>query len=159
MGLDTDRDYQTLSCLTEVENTAEPTKHLHTDLLWKKHEVSLLAKIAEAKLVNDFRPIAVLPVIYKLCNRVMYMLTETACNRLVSAQFAFRKCHPAHEVMFIFRQLVEKAVEWRAPHVYNMDGDIKTAYDDTSHCAFALAARARASTRCSLTPGYGSGGG
>ena len=86
------------------------TKHLHTDLLWKKHEVSLLAKIAEAKLVNDFRPIAVRPVIYKLYNLVVYMLTETACNRLVSPQLALRKYHQAREVVSIVRQLVEKGV-------------------------------------------------
>ena len=49
-----------------------------------------MARIADAKLVKDFRPIAVLPVIYKLYSRAMYMLTETACSRLVSAQIAFR---------------------------------------------------------------------
>ena len=38
---------------------------------------------------------------------------------------------------------MEKAAEWRAPRVYNMDGDIKKAYDYASHCAFALAARER----------------
>ena len=93
-------------------------------------------------MAKDVRPSAVRLVVYRLYSRVMYMLTETACNRLVSAQLAFRKCHQAHEVVFILRQLVEKAVEWRAPHVYIMDGDINKAYDHTSHCAFALAARA-----------------
>ena len=93
--------------------------------------------------VKDFRPIAVLPVIYKLYSRVMYMLAETACSHLVAAQFAFRKYHQAHEVVFIIRQLVEKAVEWRAPQVYIMDGDIKKAYDYVSHSAFATAARKR----------------
>ncbi len=36
------------------------------DTLWRKHEVSLLAKLPNAKLVKDFRPIAALPVIDKL---------------------------------------------------------------------------------------------
>ena len=72
-----------------------------SDDLWRQHEVSLLAKIADANMVKDFRPITVLPVIYKLYSRVMYMLAETACNHLISAQFAFRKYHQAHDVVFI----------------------------------------------------------
>ena len=94
-------------------------------------------------MVKDFRPIAVLPVIYKLYSRVMNMLAADTCEKLVSAQFAFRKYHQAHEVVFIFRQLVEKAVEWKAPQLYIMDGDIQKAYDFTSHAAFANAARQR----------------
>ena len=109
--------------------------------MWATYEVTLLAKIASAIKVKDFRPIAVLPVIYKLYSRVLYMLGETTCRSLTEPQFAFRKFHQAHEVVFILRQLVEKAVEWRAPHVYVMDGDIKKAYDFTSHRAFAKAAR------------------
>ncbi len=93
--------------------------------------------------MKDFRPIAALPVIYRLYSRVMYMLAETTCDRLVSAQLAFRKFHHAHEVVFITRQMVEKAVEWRRPHVYTMEGDIRKAYDFASHVAFAVAARKR----------------
>ncbi len=105
--------------------------------------VSMLAKIPNARLVKDFRPIAVLPVIYKLYSRVMYMLAENTCDRLYAPQFAFRKFHQAHEVVFIMRQLIEKAVEWKAPEIYIMDGDIKKAYDYASHTLFAEAARSR----------------
>ncbi len=69
----------------------QPLQHA----LWKSHEVSLLARVPNAKLLKDFRPNAVLLVIYKLYSRVMYMLTETTYDRLVSAQFAFRKFHHA----------------------------------------------------------------
>ena len=41
------------------------------------------------------------------------------------------------------RQLIEKAVEWKAPEVHIMDGDIKKAYDYASHVLFAEAARSR----------------
>ena len=116
---------------------------LGRDELWATHEVSLLAKVTNAILVKDFRPIAVLPVVYKLYSRVLCMLGETTCKDLAEPQFAFRKFHLAHEVVFILRQLVEKAVEWRTPHVYVMDGDIRKAYDFTSHKAFAEAARSR----------------
>ena len=62
--------------------------------------------INKAVLVKDFRPIAVLPVIYKLYSRVLYMLGENTCKELAEPQFAFRKYHQAHEVVFILRQLV-----------------------------------------------------
>ena len=91
------------------------------DKLWATYEASLLAKVTNAILVKDFRPIAVLPVIFKLYSRVLYMLGETVCRPLRAPQFAFRKFHQAHEVVFILRQLIEKAVEWRAPHLFVMD--------------------------------------
>ena len=37
----------------------------------------------------------------------------------------------------------KEAVEWRSPHTFIMDGDIKKAYDFTSHKAFAEAARSK----------------
>ena len=95
------------------ELRAAPPPHMASakDELWATHEVTLLAKIPKALRVKDFRPIAVLPVLYKLYSRVLYMLAETTCRSLAEPQFAFRKFHQAHEVVFILRQLVEKAVE------------------------------------------------
>ena len=131
---------------------------MYKDLLWIQHEVSLLAKITHAVLVKDFRPIAVLPVLYKLYSRIMYMLTETTCRHLVAAQFAFIKFHQAHEVVFVLGQLVEKAVEWKAPQIFIMDGDIKKAYDYVSRSAFTTAARQNGGcTRSSFMRGFGSG--
>ncbi len=65
-------------------------------------------KVSNTLLVKDFRPIAVLPVLFKLYSRVLYMLGENVCRGISEPQFAFRKWHHAHEVVFILRQLVEK---------------------------------------------------
>ena len=81
------------------------------DTLWATHEVSLLAEITNIIHVKDFRPIAVLPVLYKLHSRVLYMLGDSVCRSLEAPQFAFRKFHQAHEHVFILRQLIERAVE------------------------------------------------
>ena len=54
------------------------------DELWATHEVTLLAKVTNALLVKDFRPIAVLPVMYKLYSWVLYMLGETHARTLRS---------------------------------------------------------------------------
>ena len=117
------------------------------DELWRTHEVSLLAKITNAIFVKDFRPIAVLAVIFKLYSRVLYMRGEAVCRNLVEPQFAFRKPHPANEVVVILRQRVEESVEWRATHIFLMGGDIKKAYDYASHKAFAESAREGAWTK------------
>ena len=47
-------------------------------------------------------------------------------------EFAFRKGHQAHEVVFILRQVIEKAIEWNQG-VFILDGDIQKAYDFTRH--------------------------
>ena len=127
-------------------------------ILWNQHEVSLLAKVTDANMVKDFRPIAVLPVIYKLYSRVMYMLTETTCRHLVSAQFAFRKYQQAHEVVFISWQLVEKAVEWKAPPIYIMDGGTSRRRIASFHMQLSQRPQnSGACTRFSSTHGCGSG--
>ncbi len=52
------------------------------ETLWATHEVSSLANITNAINSKDFRPIAVLPVLYKLYSRVLYMLGETMSRSL-----------------------------------------------------------------------------
>ncbi len=59
-------------------------------------------------------------------------LTRGRCDVLVAPQFAFRKNHQAHEVIFILRQLIEKALEWDMG-LFLMDGDVRKAYDFTKH--------------------------
>ena len=102
---------QTLSVSAATKGPADSTWKPLQDALWTSHEVSLMAKVPNVKLVKEFGPIAALPVIYKLYSRVMYMMAETTCGRLVPAQFALRKFHRAHEVVFIIRQVIENAVE------------------------------------------------
>ena len=140
-GLPPTEDIEVDNDEDEEEKDNNGKKKKKEEKLWATYEVSLLAKITDAIHVKDFRPIAVLPVVFKLYSRVLYMLGDSMCKPLQAPQFAFRKFHQAHEVVFILRQLIEKAVEWRAPHIFVMDGDIKKAYDFVSHKAFAEAAR------------------
>ncbi len=57
--------------------------------------------ITSAIYVKDVRPIAVLPVLFKLYIRVLYILGETVCRSLSVPQVAFRKLHQAHDVVFL----------------------------------------------------------
>jgi hypothetical protein len=56
------------------------------DHLWEAHEIALLAKVTSAALVKDFKPIAMLPVLYKLYIKVLHMLSLS----FIAPPFAFR---------------------------------------------------------------------
>jgi len=100
--------------------------------LWSLHEVQLIMKVTNAKRAREFRPIAVLSVLYKLYSRVLARLAELNKIPIRSSQFAFRRHHSAEEVLATIRFAVERAVEWQEP-LYLVDGDIEKAYDSTEH--------------------------
>ena len=100
------------------------------DTAWDQHLVALLRKKGFQNRVKDFRPIAILPVLYKVYSLVLLALTAQRLDRLEAPQFAFRPHFQAHEVIFILRSLIEKAIEWDSP-LFVLDGDLAKAYDFT----------------------------
>ena len=104
----------------------------HDDPRWDEHLVRLLKTKGFANKVEDFRPIAVLPVLYKTYSHILLMLTEGRLEKLNAPQFAFRSGFQAHEVVFILRNIIEKACEWSTP-AFILDGDLYKAYDKTKH--------------------------
>ena len=112
-------------------------------LVWAFHSVSLIAKCAGAQFVTQFRPIALLPVLYKWYSRMLLELGKPKLQKLSKYQFAFRKGYQANEVLFILRNLVEKANEWQTippGHLFVLDGDVFKVYDETTHSTFIKAA-------------------
>ena len=73
-----------------------------------------------------------LPGLEKVYALLLLKLTGGKCDLLEAPQFAFRRGHQAHEVIFILRQLVEKSLEWNQV-IFVLDGDIQKAYDFTRH--------------------------
>ena len=71
-------------------------------------------------------------MLYKLYSRVLLLLTHDCLDNLRTPQYAFRKSYQAHEIVFILRNLVEKAIEWNIP-VFVLAGEIHKAYDNTRH--------------------------
>ena len=109
-----------------------------SDPCWDEHLVTMLRKKGFQHRVNDFRPIAVLPVLYKVYSRVLLLLQGGRINELQAPQFAFRAHYQAHEVVFIIRNLVEKSLEW-SDQLFILDGDLRKAYDYTRHAKLAAA--------------------
>ena len=102
------------------------------DNVWGEQVLLLIKKKSKIEFIKDFRPIAILPVLEKVYATLILKLTGGRCDSLNAPQFAFRKGHQAHEVVFILRQVVEKSIEWNQP-VFILDGDIRKAYDFTRH--------------------------
>ena len=107
------------------------------DNIWDSCYANLIAKVSSPKDITQFRPIAILPVIYKLFSKVLLFLAKPRMRQLRAPQFAFTAGFQTHEVVFIIRRVVEIVIEWNIP-VWVADGDIKKAYDNTSICLLNL---------------------
>ena len=94
--------------------------------------VQLVPKIRGACYPRQYRPIALLPILYRLYSRILLHMTRDKLDQLAAPQFAFRKNHQAGECIFLLIQLIEQHVEWDMP-LCICDGDIYKAYDETNH--------------------------
>ncbi|CAK0873857.1 unnamed protein product [Prorocentrum cordatum] len=116
------------------------------DGAWDVHVVKLLQKKAFKHRVRDFRPIAILPVLYKVYSKVLLIMAGDGVDKLMAPQFAFRRHHQAHEVVYILRSLVEKSLEWDLP-LFVLDGDLLKAYDYTKHSTLLAGLDAKGAPR------------
>jgi hypothetical protein len=98
------------------------------DKAWDEHLVRLQRKKGFAN--RPFRPIASIPVLLKLYSHVLLLLSEGRLQSLTGPQYALSKGYQTHGVVFILRNLIEKAIEWNI-RVFILDGDITKAYDYT----------------------------
>lgn len=103
-----------------------------SDDCWDTHTARCLLKAAGACAASKLRPIALLSILYRLFSRLLARLAGPPLHELKAPQFAFRRGHQPHEVIHIFRSLVEKTNEWQL-HLYVLDGDIYKTYDCVSH--------------------------
>ena len=113
-----------------------------SDSAWDLHLVAMLQKKGFANRVKQFRPIASLPVLYKLYSKCLLFMCCDKLDALQAPQFAFRAGYQGHEVVFILRNLVEKALEWSIP-LFVLDGDLEKAYDYTVHSAVVAGLEAK----------------
>ena len=104
------------------------------DEAWDTHLVRLILKPGKGgQKLADFRPIAVLPVIYKWYSRCLLELAKDDLANIDTVQHAFRPKRQAHEVISCLRNVVEKCLEWKEITCCILDCDISKAYDFTDH--------------------------
>lgn len=87
---------------------------------WKDIHISLIQKVLRPKIIKQFRPIPVLPVLSRLCSNVFdWSLLGTGVS-------IFQAWRPIHEVS-ILRRIIELVIECKS------DGDISEDYDYIQH--------------------------
>ena len=80
----------------------------------------------------DLGPVAILQVLLKVYCVTMLLLVEGSLDKLSEWQFAFRPRRQCREIIFMLRNLTEKALEWKVPISF-ADGDLPKAYDNARH--------------------------
>ena len=89
-------------------------------------------KTVAPKSPGMLRPIAILPVLSKLCFVVLLYIVKDVVKPISEFQFAFKPKHQAAECVFILKMIIEKSIEWDIPFCY-LDGDLPNAYDNVLH--------------------------
>jgi len=108
------------------------TEQSKNDNTWNTHLVALVRKRVGALKLSQFRPIAILSVLYKLYSRCLLRLCKGKLDHCVGEQYAFRSGYQTLEPIFILRMLIERACEWSQP-IFVADGDVLKAYDYSKH--------------------------
>ena len=103
------------------------------DMLWARQLVTMVKKKKNGKLtMRGFRPIAMLPTMYRLYSKILQQLAGQAIHTICSPQYGHVPGRQAHEVVFILRRMVEQATERQIP-IFVMDCDVAAAFDHVSH--------------------------
>ena len=80
---------------------------------WKKTLITVLYKAGNPEIPSNYRPIACIPLLYKLFSRMLYNRLETVLDPQQSpAQAGFRRGFCTEDHLFTLTSIQEKAEEW-----------------------------------------------
>ena len=96
---------------------------------WGKTTFVMLPKMSGATFVKDFRPIALVKIMYKVYARMMHeRLRQTLEAAQPPSQAGFRKGYSTDDDLFAACQLMEKCAEWGLP-LWIVSLDLSKAFD------------------------------
>ena len=81
------------------------------DNLWKQQLVTMVKKKNGKLTMRGFRPIAMLPTIYRLYSKTLQQLAGQALRSRRGPQYGHVPGRQAHEVVWVLRRVVEQATE------------------------------------------------
>jgi hypothetical protein len=100
---------------------------------WKHTVIKVLHKSGDRQLPNNYRPIATIPILYKLFSRLLYNRLEPVLDKNQSCdQAGFRKGCCTTDHLFTTTILQEVADEWQIP-LFVATVDFKKAFDSVTH--------------------------
>ena len=133
--------------IAEMLKTGGPTlrshlQRLYNDVLspnaappaqWKYTSISVIFKSGDAQLPNNYRPIAIIPLLYKLFARLLYNRLEPHLDAHQSHdQAGFRHNYSTDDHLFTTTILHERSQEWQLP-LWVSAIDFKKAFDTIDH--------------------------
>jgi len=100
---------------------------------WKQSTIAVLFKSGDPQLPNNYRPITIIPLLYKLFARLLYNRLEPILDPQQSQdQAGFRRNFNTDDHLFTAAMIQETAREWQIP-VWACTLDFKKAFDTVSH--------------------------
>ena len=85
----------------------------NADKMWEQQLVTMVKKKNGKLTMRGFRPIAMLPTIYRLHSWTLQQLAGQALRSRRGPQYGHVPGRQAHEVVFMLRRVVEQATEWQ----------------------------------------------
>ena len=100
---------------------------------WKHTTITIIHKSGDPTLPNNYRPIAVIPLMYKLFARLLYnRLAPLLDKQQTPDQAGFRPDYSTEDHLYTFTMLHEQAVEWQL-NLWVAAIDFKKAFDSIDH--------------------------
>jgi len=115
----------------------QPTRATPTQ--WRQTQFTVIYKSGDPQLPQNYRPIAVIPLLYKLFSRLLYNRLETTLDsQQPPEQAGFRRHFSTDDHLFTFSLIQEAANEWQLP-LWIATIDFKKAFDTVSHTSLVTA--------------------
>jgi retron-type reverse transcriptase len=114
-----------------------------TEIDWKLIHFHMLPKSGDLSSAANWRPIAILPIFYKIFSRMIFgRLKHTLEARQSPEQTGFRTGIRLEDALVTVEMLVGKAAEWNLP-LFIASLDLKKAFDKVDHRALFNALRSQ----------------
>ena len=96
---------------------------------WHVTIFSMLPKTGNLQCVSNWRPIAILPILYKVFAKMLYYrLSPILDCQQADAQFGFRRKKRIDDVFVILENMIGKTDEWNVP-LWMISLDLRKAFD------------------------------
>jgi hypothetical protein len=102
---------------------------------WKENVFKVLFKSGDRRQAKNYRPICVLPLLYKLFSSMLYSRLQPVLEKeLQQDQAGFRKLFSTVDHLHAFAQIQEKSSEWNV-ELWTCLLDFQKAFDSVEHKA------------------------
>ena len=119
--------------LEQFNRIIKPSSSIPKD--WSKTIIKVLHKSGDVRLPQNYRPIATIPLLYKLFSRMVYNRLEPVLDAQQNKdQSGFRRNRTTVDHLFTTALIQETAEEWKYP-LWVAAVDFKKAFDSVTHRA------------------------